>query len=185
MAESHSCAFCGKGQNQVKRLMPGPMLYICDQCVNSYSARLDGREIETETRMREDVERQVQDGFRRLVKSIDLGPLNEKYQRLVKVKFNEDEPGGPAFEDIFAEFKRGVEEVIPQDDYRSRYDLGIAYHEMDLENDALRELNSSLSHALEKRDYEVAKEIMSALLYLRFSPQKVVETIRNTFQKLG
>ncbi len=185
MTERHSCAFCGKDQSEVKRLLPGPMLYICEGCVNSLSARLDGRETEKETMMREEVERALQEGFKRIVASLDLGPLNETYQRLIKVKFREEEPGGPAFEEVFTEFKRGVEEVIPQDDYRSRYDLGIAYHVMELENDAFRELSASLRHALEKNDYETAKEIMSALLYLRFPSQKVMEMIRNTFQQLG
>ena len=28
-----SCSFCGKSQNQVKRLIAGPNVYICDECV--------------------------------------------------------------------------------------------------------------------------------------------------------
>ena len=27
------CAFCGKTQDQVKRLIAGPGVYICDECV--------------------------------------------------------------------------------------------------------------------------------------------------------
>ncbi|HYM51037.1 MAG TPA: ClpX C4-type zinc finger protein [Candidatus Limnocylindrales bacterium] len=27
------CSFCGKRQDQVKRLVAGPGVYICDQCV--------------------------------------------------------------------------------------------------------------------------------------------------------
>ena len=27
------CSFCGKSQNQVKRLVAGPNVYICDECV--------------------------------------------------------------------------------------------------------------------------------------------------------
>jgi ATP-dependent Clp protease ATP-binding subunit ClpX len=27
------CSFCGKSQKQVKRLISGPGVYICDQCV--------------------------------------------------------------------------------------------------------------------------------------------------------
>jgi len=29
-----SCSFCGKSQNQVKRLIAGPNVYICDECVH-------------------------------------------------------------------------------------------------------------------------------------------------------
>ena len=27
------CSFCGKGQNEVRKLIAGPMVYICDECV--------------------------------------------------------------------------------------------------------------------------------------------------------
>jgi ribosomal protein L37AE/L43A len=27
------CSFCGKGESQVRRLVAGPGIYICDQCV--------------------------------------------------------------------------------------------------------------------------------------------------------
>ena len=27
------CSFCGKGQDQVRKLVAGPGVYICDQCV--------------------------------------------------------------------------------------------------------------------------------------------------------
>ena len=27
------CSFCGKGQDEVKKLIAGPMVYICDECV--------------------------------------------------------------------------------------------------------------------------------------------------------
>ena len=28
------CSFCGKHQDQVKRMIAGPGVYICDECVN-------------------------------------------------------------------------------------------------------------------------------------------------------
>ena len=28
------CSFCGKSQEQVKRLIAGPGVYICDECIN-------------------------------------------------------------------------------------------------------------------------------------------------------
>lgn len=31
--KSVRCAFCGKTQDQVKRLIAGPGVYICDECV--------------------------------------------------------------------------------------------------------------------------------------------------------
>ena len=28
------CSFCGKNQNEVKKLIAGPSVYICDECVS-------------------------------------------------------------------------------------------------------------------------------------------------------
>jgi hypothetical protein len=185
MNERRCCVCCGRSQGEVKRLLTGPVIFMCDECVETMNAKLRGSETDKDSRLREEVERAVHEGFKRIVANLDLGPLHEKYQRLIKVKFREEEPGGPAFEDVFEEFKRGVEEVISPDDYQSRYDLGIAYHEMELEQDAFREFSSSLRHALQKSDFEMAKEIMSAMLYIKFPSEKVMDTIRNTFQQLG
>ena len=30
-----SCSFCGKGQRDVKKLIAGPNVYICDECVRA------------------------------------------------------------------------------------------------------------------------------------------------------
>lgn len=35
------CSFCGKGQNEVKRLIAGPMVYICDECVGLCNEIID------------------------------------------------------------------------------------------------------------------------------------------------
>ncbi len=53
-------------------------------------------------------------------------PVNEEYQVDV--------------EEVFAKFKEGVAKHIPADDAQSHYDLGVAYKEMGLEDDAVREL---------------------------------------------
>jgi epoxyqueuosine reductase QueG len=28
------CSFCGKSENEVKKLVAGPHAYICDECIN-------------------------------------------------------------------------------------------------------------------------------------------------------
>ena len=35
------CSFCGKGQKQVKKLIAGPEVYICDECVELCNEILD------------------------------------------------------------------------------------------------------------------------------------------------
>jgi ATP-dependent Clp protease ATP-binding subunit ClpX len=35
------CSFCGKGQDEVKKLIAGPMVYICDECVSLCNGIID------------------------------------------------------------------------------------------------------------------------------------------------
>ncbi|MFH1018130.1 MAG: ClpX C4-type zinc finger protein, partial [Pseudomonadota bacterium] len=32
-ANNLSCSFCGKSQKEVKKLIAGPTVYICDECI--------------------------------------------------------------------------------------------------------------------------------------------------------
>jgi tetratricopeptide (TPR) repeat protein len=49
------------------------------------------------------------------------------------------------FESIFADFKQGVSAALSGDDYETRYDLGIAYREMELYQDAIGEFSTCLN----------------------------------------
>ena len=33
-SELFKCSFCGKSQKQVKKLIAGPGVYICDECID-------------------------------------------------------------------------------------------------------------------------------------------------------
>ena len=35
------CSFCGKTQDQVKKLIAGPDVFICDECVDLYNEILE------------------------------------------------------------------------------------------------------------------------------------------------
>ena len=35
------CSFCGKPQNKVRKLVAGPNVYICDECINVCASILD------------------------------------------------------------------------------------------------------------------------------------------------
>ena len=41
------CSFCGKTQDQVKKLIAGPEVYICDECVELCNEILDEEFFET------------------------------------------------------------------------------------------------------------------------------------------
>ncbi|HEX8890365.1 MAG TPA: ClpX C4-type zinc finger protein [Pyrinomonadaceae bacterium] len=39
------CSFCGKSENEVGKLVSGPNVYICDECVNICNEIIAGAEI--------------------------------------------------------------------------------------------------------------------------------------------
>ena len=49
------------------------------------------------------------------------------------------------FAAVFSEFKRGVSETLTEGDHQAHYDLGIAYREMGLFNDAITELQLAMN----------------------------------------
>lgn len=63
-------------------------------------------------------------------------------------------PGEDGFqishEDVFAEFKKGVAKVVKPEDVETHYDLGVAYKEMGLLNDAVGEFEQALQGATGK-----------------------------------
>jgi tetratricopeptide (TPR) repeat protein len=52
---------------------------------------------------------------------------------------------GVGIEEVFAAFKKGVEKTLGAEDHEARYDLGIAYREMGLLEDALEAFRMALS----------------------------------------
>ncbi len=47
------CSFCGKSQEQVRKLIAGPGVYICDECIDLCNEILDEELIETQGKSRE------------------------------------------------------------------------------------------------------------------------------------
>ena len=54
-------------------------------------------------------------------------------------------------EDVLAEFKKGVEKVVKPEDVETHYDLGVAYKEMGLIDDAVGEFSIARRGCLGKR----------------------------------
>ena len=40
------CSFCGKSQKEVKKLIAGPTVYICNECVDLCNEIIDDEDIE-------------------------------------------------------------------------------------------------------------------------------------------
>jgi len=111
---------------------------------------------------------------------IDLGALvmeDDTPARDTRMKVEDEEPTGDEekdFHDMLARFKQGIEENIDEADFQSHYDLGVAFKEMGLLDEAIAEFQKALrqpdgklrtSEALgtcffEKGAYVVAESIL-------------------------
>jgi thioredoxin-like negative regulator of GroEL len=184
MAEKDRCIWCGRMREEAERMFTGPVLHLCGECVDKMAGVLRQEEVSLAEHVREEIDSAVQESFKQMVSQLKLGPLQDKYQRLMRVKFKE-EAGSPTFQEVFQEFKKGVEEEVKADDYECRYDLAIAYHEMGLVEDAFREMLSSLAAAFRKKDFDRASEIMSALLYFHDDSARVIKGIARVISEVG
>src|SRR5207244_642873 len=64
-----------------------------------------------------------------------------------RMKVADEEPTGDEeqdFQDMLARFKRGIDENIDEADFQSHYDLGVAFKEMGLLDEAIAELQKAL-----------------------------------------
>ena len=56
------CSFCGKTQEQVKKLIAGPDVYICDECVELCNEILDEEFLENKEKPQESEEKEDGEG---------------------------------------------------------------------------------------------------------------------------
>jgi tetratricopeptide (TPR) repeat protein len=80
---------------------------------------------------------------------IDLGSLiiDDEGPRDTRMKGEQLETTGDEqrdFEDMLAQFKKGIDENVGHDDYEAHYDLGIAFKEMGLLDEAIAEFQKAL-----------------------------------------
>jgi len=80
----------------------------------------------------------------------DLGSMlrDEKGQRDTRMRVDRREPKDQdeqrEFHEILEQFKRGIDENLEADDYQSHYDLGVAFKEMGLLDEAIAEFQKAL-----------------------------------------
>ncbi len=140
---------------------------------------------------------------------VDLGamileePLPERDTRM---KVADEEPTGDEerdFQEMLARFKQGIDENIDEADFQSHYDLGVAFKEMGLLDEAIAELQKALrapegklksSEALgvcfmEKGAYVVAESILRRALELPASGDQerlgIIYWLARALEQLG
>ncbi|HWA39996.1 MAG TPA: tetratricopeptide repeat protein, partial [Gemmatimonadales bacterium] len=113
------------------------------------------------------------DGF------VDLGSfiLDEERPADTRMRIEEEEPSGDEekdFSSMLSAFKQGIEKTVAEEDFQTHYDLGVAFKEMGLLDEAIGEFQKALrapegklksSEALgtaffEKEQYGVAETIL-------------------------
>ncbi|MEM7828425.1 MAG: tetratricopeptide repeat protein [Candidatus Aenigmatarchaeota archaeon] len=87
-----------------------------------------------------------------------------------------------SFESIFEEFKKGISEQLSKEDYDSHYNLGIAYKEMGLYDDAIGEFQISMNDS-EKRVSSIL--MISSCLVEKGEGQRACELIKDTIDQGG
>jgi tetratricopeptide (TPR) repeat protein len=74
--------------------------------------------------------------------------LEEGGPRDTRMRIDRREPQGDdeqrEFQEILEQFKRGIEENLETDDYEAHYDLGVAFKEMGLLDEAIAEFQKAL-----------------------------------------
>ncbi|HKW41015.1 MAG TPA: tetratricopeptide repeat protein, partial [Gemmatimonadales bacterium] len=81
---------------------------------------------------------------------VDLGAMilsGDLPERDTRMKVADEEPTGDEerdFQEMLARFKQGIDENIDEGDFQSHYDLGVAFKEMGLLDEAIAELQKAL-----------------------------------------
>jgi tetratricopeptide (TPR) repeat protein len=151
------------------------------------SARPKGKGWDTETRTApRDAKMKVRDEASEDGDFVDLSAMilaDDLPERDTRMKVADEEPTGDEekdFQEMLARFKQGIDENIDEADFQSHYDLGVAFKEMGLLDEAIAELQKALrapegklrsSEALgvcfiEKAAYVVAESILRRALDL-------------------
>ncbi|HEY6809082.1 MAG TPA: tetratricopeptide repeat protein [Gemmatimonadales bacterium] len=81
---------------------------------------------------------------------VDLGAMmleDEEPAKDTRMKVEDEEPTGDEeqdFQDMLSRFKQGIDENIDETDFQSHYDLGVAFKEMGLLDEAISEFQKAL-----------------------------------------
>jgi tetratricopeptide (TPR) repeat protein len=81
---------------------------------------------------------------------VDLGSMildDDREERDSRMKVQDEEPTGDEqqdFQEMLARFKQGIDENIEETDFQSHYDLGVAFKEMGLLDEAIAEFQKAL-----------------------------------------
>ena len=70
------CSFCGKSQDQVRKLIAGPGVYICDECIDLCNEILDEELVDSQGNARQSAEQHRSENAQ-CQNQLDNGPLHD------------------------------------------------------------------------------------------------------------
>ena len=73
------CSFCGKSQHEVKKLIAGPSVFVCDECVDLCNEII----LEEETGSTNDLKKQ---SLQELNKQLEQAVANEDYELAAQLR---------------------------------------------------------------------------------------------------
>jgi tetratricopeptide (TPR) repeat protein len=110
---------------------------------------------------------------------VDLGEFilgEDKSEKDTRLRVEEDEPSGDEqrdFDEMLQQFKRGIEENLDDEDSQAHYDLGVAFKEMGLLDEAIAEFQK----ALRSPDTRLASAEMLGLCFIEKGQHEVAATV--------
>jgi len=110
---------------------------------------------------------------------VDLGEFilgGDKSEKDTRMRVEEDEPSGDEqrdFDEMLQQFKRGIEENLDDEDSQAHYDLGVAFKEMGLLDEAIAEFQK----ALRSPETRLASAEMLGLCFIEKGQHEVAATV--------
>lgn len=83
--------------------------------------------------------------------------------------------------EVFSEFKKGLEKELEAEDYETHYNLGIAYNEMELTDDAIREFQISLK---EPKRFIHSSNMLGICYMKKGLYSTAIDVLKNAIEKI-
>ena len=86
------CSFCGKAQDQVRKLIAGPGVYVCDECIDLCNEILDEELIDSQTKTNHNapsVKKKLPDTNTETFEPLKITTIPKPIEIIIKTKFFE------------------------------------------------------------------------------------------------
>ncbi|MBI3988243.1 MAG: tetratricopeptide repeat protein [candidate division NC10 bacterium] len=89
---------------------------------------------------------------------------------------------GPTLEEILAEFQKGIRENLTEEDYETHYNLGIAYKEMELYDEAIEEFKLA---SRDRKRFVSCSDLIGLCYLAKGSPEQAIQAFQQGISVQG